>query len=236
MFKMKQSGIIRILCCIHLLISIPLAAVEKTLAVLDFENNSLMNPEQYQPLAKGLSEIMITELKQVESIHVVERQKLRTVIDELKLSQSGIVSEESSVEAGKMLGAQHLVFGSYLVTLDKKIRIDVRIINVETGLTVKASQVTGKEKELLKLIVKLSKKILEDLDVQMTKAEEDLFNDSEALDMESVVLFSKGLELEDRGLMSEAGICYEKAIEIEPKFQQAITRLGQLTGKQDNNR
>ena len=67
----------------------------------------------------------------------------------------------------------------------------IPIVNVETGLTVKASQVTGKEKELLKLIVKLSKKILEDLDVRMTKAEEDLFDRSETFNMESVVLFSK---------------------------------------------
>ena len=31
-----------------------------TLAVLDFENNSLFQSEQYQPLAKGLAEMVIT--------------------------------------------------------------------------------------------------------------------------------------------------------------------------------
>ncbi|MCJ7812186.1 CsgG/HfaB family protein, partial [bacterium] len=145
---MKKMNQLQRLVCFIFFISVPVFAADNTLAILDFENNSFFNPEEYQPLAKGLSEMMITELNQVEALQVVERQKLRSLIDELKLSQSGILSEESSVEVGKMLGAQHLVFGSYMVTPDKKIRIDVRIVKVETGLTIKASQVTGKEKEL----------------------------------------------------------------------------------------
>ncbi len=231
---MKKLNQLQMSVCLVLFISIPVFAVENTLAILDFENNSIFDSEKYQPLAKGLSEMMITELNQVEALQVVERQKLRSLMDELKLSQSGILSEESSVEVGKMLGAQHLVFGSYMVTPDKKIRIDVRIVNVETGLTIKASQVTGKEKELFSLIVKLSKKILEDLDVRMTKAEEDLFDRSESLEMNNAVLFSMALELEDRGLLTDAKICYEKLIEIEPKFRPAIIRLEQLSKMMDN--
>ena len=231
---MKKMNQLQMLVCFIFFISVPVFAADNTLAILDFENNSFFNPEEYQPLAKGLSEMMITELNQVEALQVVERQKLRSLIDELKLSQSGILSEESSVEVGKMLGAQHLVFGSYMVTPDKKIRIDVRIVKVETGLTIKASQVTGKEKELFSLIVQLSKKILKDLDVRMTKAEEDLFDKSESLDMNSAVLFSMALELEDRGLLTDAKICYEKVIEVEPKFRPAIIRLEQLSKNMDN--
>ncbi|MBN2030784.1 hypothetical protein JW824_11125 [bacterium] len=231
---MKRIFLFQIIFSLVLLVFIRLWAAENTLAVLDFENNSLLNPDEYQPLAKGLSEIMITELGQVQAIHVVERQKLKSVIDELKLSQSGLVSENGSIEVGKMLGAEYLVFGSYMVAFDKKIRIDARIVNVETGLTVKASQVTGKEEDLLSLISKLSKKILEDLDVRITKAEEDLFDESRSFEMDSVVLFSKGLELEDQGLWEEAEKCYEKVIEIEPKFKQAIDRLGQLSNMRNS--
>ncbi len=230
---MKRMLLPQIFFCIILLGLMQLWASGNTLAVLDFENNSLFQPDEYQPLAKGLSEIMITELDQVEAIDVVERQKLKSVVDELKLSQSGLVSEKGSIEVGKMLGAQYLVFGSYMVALDKKIRIDARIVSVETGLTVKASQVTGKEENLLSLISKLSKKILEDLDVRLTKTEENLFSESQNFEMESVVLFSKGLELEDQGLWEEAEQCYQKVVEIEPKFIKAIDRLEQLSNMID---
>ena len=74
--RMKKRVLIQILITI-LMIVLPVFAAEYTIAVLDFENNSFLNSEEYQPLAKGLSEIMITELNQVQAIQVVERQNDR---------------------------------------------------------------------------------------------------------------------------------------------------------------
>jgi TolB-like protein len=233
---MNRVHLLLVFICILLLNTTRAYPSETTLAVLDFENNSFLNPEEYSPLSKGLAEIMITELNQLQAIHVVERQKLRSLLDELKLSQSGIVSATSSVQIGKMLGAQHLVFGGYMVTLDEKIRIDVRIIEVETGLTIKAGEVTGKTKQVLSLVKKLSKKILKDLNVRMTKREEKSFNKSQKLDMKAVVLFSKGLEFEDREEWEKAKEYYRKTLQIEPQFQQAKVRLQGLDGKEEAHR
>ncbi len=207
-------------------------AAEKTLAVLDFENNSLFNVQENQPLSKGLAEMMITELSKIKAVRVVERQKLRSLLDEIKMSQAGMVSETSSVQAGRMLGAQHLVFGGYMVTMDKKIRIDVRIVQVETGLTIKASEVTGKTRQVLSLIQKLSKKILDDLDVKLTGQEKRSLDKSDKIDMQAVVQFSQGLEFEDLGKMEEAKQCYLKALKIEPDFLQAKMRLQRLMKKE----
>jgi len=226
---MKKFYIGLIFCLLLFLIYSHAFSDETTLAVLDFENNSLLDPEEYISLSKGLAEIMITEMNQVKAIRIVERQKLRSLLDELKLSQSGIISNESTVQVGKMLGAQHLVFGGYMVTLDKKIRIDVRIVEVETGLTIKAVEVTGKTKDVLSLIKRLSKKILTDLDVRLTKGEEEFFNKSENFDMDAVLFFSKGLEFEELGQLEEAGRCFKKALQIEPHFQQAGIRLQKLS-------
>lgn len=217
-----------------LLISAPVFSSETTLAVLDFENNSFFNPEEYHPLSKGLAEMMITEMNQVQAIRVVERRKLRSLLDELKLTQSGVLSEKSSVQVGRLLGAQHLVFGGYMVTLNEKIRIDVRIVEVETGLTIKAGEVTGKTKQILSLIKKLSKKILKDLNVRMTKNEKRSFEKSQKLNMKAVVLFSKGLEFEDRRQWVEAKQCYQKSLDIEPQFQQARVRIQELAEREKN--
>ena len=147
----------------------------------------------------------------------------------MKLTQSGLISEESSLGVGRLLGAQHLVFGGYMVTLDEKIRIDVRVVEVETGLTIKAAEATGKTKQVLSLIKRLSKKMLEDLDVRMRKNEERLFETSEKLDVKAVVLFSQGLEFEDRGEWTKALACYRKSLELEPEFKQARARVQALT-------
>lgn len=231
---MKRFNRIMIFACFFFPITIPLFPGETTLAVLDFENNSFFKPEEYQSLSRGLAEIMITELGEVQSIRVVERQKLRSILDELKLSQSGLISEGSSIQVGKMVGAKHLVFGGYIVTMDEKIRIDVRIVEVETGLTIKAGEVTGKTKNILSLVKKLGRKILKDLNIRLTKEEERSFKKSEKLDMKAVVLFSKGLECEDQGKKQKAKEYYQKALDIEPKFKQARMKIQQLSEKEEN--
>ena len=196
-----------------------------TLAVLDFENNSFYKPDEVQALSKGLAQIMITELNRSGAIQVVERQKLRSLMDELKLAQSGVISEEGSLQVGKMIGARHLVFGGYMVMMDDKIRIDVRIVEVETGLTLKAGEVTGKTKDVLSLVQKLSVKILKDLDIRLTQNAET----PGKIDMEALKLFSKGVEFEDRGDRAKALGCYRKALDIEPEFQQAKDGAARLS-------
>jgi TolB-like protein len=205
-------------------------AESPTIAVLDFENNSLFSRDEYQSLSKGLAEMMITGLNQAGSLRVVERQKLRSILDELKMSQSGAVSEESSLRAGKLLGAQHLVFGGFMVATDNKIRIDARIVEVETGLTVKANEVTGKTRDILGMIAKLNVKILRDLNVRIAENQK-RSGETGPVDMKALMIFSQGVGFEDAGNPEKAAACYKQALSIQPDFQQAKTRLSQLGRK-----
>jgi TolB-like protein len=206
---------------------------ETTLAVLDFENNSFFNAESYQALTKGLAEMMITELQQIQAIKVVERRRLRTMLEELKLSQSGLVEEKGTLQVGKLLGARHLVFGGFLVGMDEKIRIDVRIVEVETGLTIKASEVTGRTKQVLSLIKQLSKKIMDDLDIRLSQTERKVLDRSRQMDLEAVMWFSRGVEKEDLGDLARAKQYYRKALSMEPEFHQAERRLRLLDSEKN---
>ncbi len=203
-------------------------ASDVTVAVLDFENNSIQDPLTYEPLKQGLAEIMITEFQQVESIKVVERQRMRTLLDELKLSQSGLLSPETSATVGKMLGAQYLVFGGFMVTMNDKIRIDVRVVEVETGVTVKANEETGKTHQVLSLIGNLSAKLLKELRVRLSKTEEQQLKQTQDFRVDAVLAFSKGVECEDAQQWEQAKIHYQKAIALNPEFIQARKRLEKL--------
>ena len=210
----------------------PLFAEVTTFAVLDFENNSFVNREEYGPLSQGLAEMLITELSQVSTVQVVERQKLRSILDEMKLSQSGMISEDHTLQAGRMLGAKYLVFGAFMVDLDKKIRIDIRIIEVETGLTIEAGQVTGKTKKVLSLVKKLSKKTLKDLKIALTKNEKKALEKSEGVELKAIIQFSKGVESEDAEDWTQAAQYYKEALKISPTFKQAQKRLEKLKEKE----
>lgn len=211
-----------------------LPAEVTTLAVLDFENNSIFHAETYASLSRGLSQMMISALDPIQSVALVERQKLRDLIDEIKMAQSGLGSSAALERIGQMSGAEHLVFGSFMVTPDEKIRMDVRLVEVASGKTVKAEEVTGKTRNILELIDKLSKKFVESLDLELSGTEKALLDASADVPMPAIVAYSEGVVYEDNKQDKEAYLSYKKALKIAPKFQEADQRLKALIRRVKN--
>lgn len=201
-------------------------SAEITLAVLDFENNSIFNAENYTPLEAGVAEMMISELKGMESVMIVERKKLHAILDELKINQSGLTHNQS-LEAGNIMGADYMIFGSFIVTMNDKIRIDTRMVEVNTGLTVKAEEVTGKTKKLLVLVQKLGEKILQGIDKKLWENKKTA--KGQTLDINAVIWFSRGITYRDMKKYSKARECFAHALKIEPDYTQAKEEMKLLS-------
>ena len=204
----------------------------RTLAVLYFENNSLSKKAEMEPLCKGLTDMLITELGKIEQFQVVERAQLQQLLEEMKLGQSGVIDSQSAVEVGKMLGAQNMLLGSFMHMLDGKLRIDVRIVNVETGVTIKAEEVTGKPKDLYKLLQGLVVKIARNLDIKLTRTDTQRLEQVENKSFTAALFYAKGLEYEDAGDNVHAVEMYEKALQENTGFSKARERITALTKKQ----
>ena len=71
--------------------------------------------EKYRILAKGISAMVIADLSKVPGLKVLERAKMQRLVDEIKLSESGLVSEKSRLRAGKLLKAEKIILGDYKV-------------------------------------------------------------------------------------------------------------------------
>ena len=72
---------------------------------------------------------------------VVERVRLLRVLEELRFGSSSLADEQTRMRLGKLVGARLMVFGGYQV-IGGQMRVDLRMVNVETGLVVKAVQKT----------------------------------------------------------------------------------------------
>jgi len=206
-------------------------AAKRTLAVLYFENNSLAKKAEMEPLRKGLADMFITEFAKIEQFQVVERSQLQQIFEEMKLGQSGMLDGGSAQQVGKLLGAQNLLLGSFMNMFDGKLRIDIRIVEVETGLTLKAEEETGSPTELYKLITKLVGKTLKDLDVKLSKAEMQRLSQVENTSFDAALYYAKGLEYEDAKDLSNAKKMYQMALKKNEKFTKAQDRLQALAKK-----
>ncbi len=63
-------------------------------------------------VGRTLTTMLTNELSARPSLIIVERQKLRAVLEEQNLSASGMVSAATSIQIGKLTGAQYLITGT----------------------------------------------------------------------------------------------------------------------------
>jgi TolB-like protein len=122
------------------------AAEPPTVAVLYFDYSG-QDPD-LGVLRKGLAQMLISDLSAADSVRIVERDRLEEVLAELKLQSTGKIDPKSAARVGKLLGARYLVLGGYF-DLQGVLRVDARIVEVETGRVLKSIGANGKPGDFL---------------------------------------------------------------------------------------
>ncbi len=136
----------------------------RTLAVGDIENNSIVNGKyDLDRFARGLTQILITDLREVTPLRLVDRARLAVLRDEIRMSADDRATDPKfRVPLGQLTGAQSYLFGSIMQVDDKKIRLDLRWVNTSTGEVLLSEGVESRLGSADDLF-RLEKKILLDL-------------------------------------------------------------------------
>ena len=206
----------------------------KTIAILDFDNNSLDEAEKLANLGKGLADILISDLGALTKLKVVERERVQFILDEIQRSEATVAGQkladpEYAVRVGKLLGAQSMLIGSYM-RLGNKLRLDTRLVKTETSEIIKTESVEGKPDEVLELSKRLALKISEDLEVAINKVEEENFERvrKEEIPLEAAMAYSEALNMLDQERYQDARKMLNKALSIAPAFRMARNKLALL--------
>ena len=203
-----------------------------TVAVLYFdgaENDSLAS------LSKGLSQMLITDLADNDAIRVVERIQLQALLAEQNLIKSGKVDRSTAVRLGKLLGAQYLVLGSYF-GLQGKIRLDARIVEVETGKIVRTAGAMGDINDFWNVEQKLVADLEDGLSVKLPDAfkkrvqKKRKHRKKKTKKMKTTVVanYSKALDKIDKGDKKGAKKLLTKVTKEHPDFRLAALDLARL--------
>lgn len=203
------------------------AADVPTIAVLDLENGGSIGPDaqDLSDLGKGLGMMLTTEMMKNPRVQMVERDQIRALLDEQKLSLSGMADPATAIQVGKLVGAKYMIFGSY-ADVYSRLRIDVRIVEVETGVLRRAQEVTDDREKLFESVGRLATALFEDLELEPTTS----LPATPPVPARAALLFSQGIGFEDRGHEAKARAMYERALELAPDYRAARTRLDGLGG------
>jgi len=206
----------------------------KRIAVIYFDNGS--DNKELSRLRKGLTDMLISDLTKIKMLNVVERARLEEILKEQKLNNSKEFDASTATKVGKLLGVEYILTGSFFELMGS-LRIDARIIDVETGKIIKSDGVDGATPTFFdlekKLVVKIANGLNVDMDVSNVETSSKEASGTKAkakasLSYASSLLYSDGLDLMDKGETTKAIESFKKVLEKNPDFlpaQQALNKL-----------
>ena len=156
MKKLISIGLAGIMVLEGLLPGTALCRTTHVIAVLDFYNTT--GQSTYDYLGRTISEAVATNLGKLKGVELVERGLLMKVMEEMKFSLTGLVDPRTAVRVGRAVGATAVVLGSFTV-IDRDLRINARVVEVETGRILAAESADGKVHKVSDVTDELSLKL-----------------------------------------------------------------------------
>lgn len=177
------------------------------------------------PLARALSQMLVTDLAQTDRLTLLERIQVQYLAEEIALSESGRVDPATAVRGGRIVGAESVVQG--------QLGGDAGRVLMEAALVASSADPATTEphaaEDDLDAFFDLEKELVlalyEAAGVQLTPAERERVLERRTENLEAALAFGLGLEAQDAGRYSEAAEHFERAISLDPGFDPAADAL-----------
>lgn len=202
-----------------------LSAQEIVLSVSDFSVES--DNTNYKYLGKGISTLVAGELRRTKTVKILEREQLNRIIEEQKLTLSGLMDESKQVEIGQLLSADYIVFGE-IIDMAAAVLISVRMADIETGEVVWEDSLTEKLESYDYIGAYFAQSILAELDLEAEEATVAKVERKEVKQEAAVIALSSGIDAYDRGDEEKAKEELKTVQQIDPENEAARFYLSKL--------
>ena len=205
-------------------------AAKPTVAIMYFNNNVFTkDARDYDGLTKGVPDFLISEMSSNPNIRVIERDQVQKLIDEQKLTSGGQVDRETAVRIGKLLGAQHMIFGGFMADPKGNFRIDARAVNVESGAIEYTDRVQDHADNVMALIGQLAGHLNSGLKLGApTRTGDAGAPAGTRLPMRMAVLYGKALDMADKGDKAKAVELFGAVLKEFPDYTPARNGLAKV--------
>jgi tetratricopeptide (TPR) repeat protein len=175
---------------------------------------------RFVPLGRGLAEMILSDLASVERLTVVERVRLQALRRELELARSDYIDPETAPRVGRLIGAGRLVGGSYDVTPERTLQLNVTLTAIR-GPSPAAVRPSGDLEQLFRLANDVVFQLVDQLGITLTAEERAAIEQVPTENLEAFLAYSRALEEEDRGNYQRAAALYRQAAQADPDLQGA---------------
>ena len=196
------------------------------IAVFPFTNGGSygQGKEDFDALERGIAGMMISELAQNPAARVVERQEIQRIVDEQNLVGQNRVDPQTAAKIGKLVGARYVVAGTF-IDFYGDFRVDVRLVNVETGEIIKTESERMQRDHMFDIIRNVSARLMKDVNLPALQRQASDQRMGRQVPTEALTYYSRGLLYADRGQKDKAIEMLTRATDIFPGFTEADQAL-----------
>ena len=215
-----------------------------TVAIMQFDNGTIgKDARDYDGLSKGIPAMLITDMWVNPSIRVIEREKVQALVDEQKLVTGGQIDQATAVKIGKLLGAQHMIFGTFWIDPQGNFRIRARAVSVETSAIEHVDLVDNKADNIMTSIGMLASKMNTGMHLPPMPAlrtgdaspppgaqQAAAPAPTPKLPMRVAVMYGKALDMIDHGEKGKALELFNAVLKEFPSYEPANAEKTKLKG------
>ena len=196
------------------------AAADQKVSVVVFPFSAFMIGGDGNALAEALRGMILTEVANHQRLQTFERQRVDQLFDQRKQSMAGRFTDDDAVAVGQLLGASYAFTGG--ITFDSREgRLDLRVLNTETGQVMQTFKEKAPRDDFLKLAVRIGQQLAALKPLPPRKADV-------AIPVKAAFAFSRGLDYEKRGEKTKAAAMFRAALDAHPDYAQARAALGRV--------
>jgi tetratricopeptide (TPR) repeat protein len=189
-----------------------------TIAVLPLTISSA--DSSYQPLGRGLAQLLISDLGLLQRFRLVERLRLTALLNEMQLGQTARVDPRTAARVGHLLRAGRLVEGLASIPPKGDVRLEASVVQ-SSGEVTAPQAATGQLRDLLKLEKQVVVGLAGALGYQLSEAERRQILENGTQNLAAFLAYSRGLEAADAGNYARAAAYFGAAVRADPRFTAA---------------
>ncbi|MBT8404276.1 MAG: tetratricopeptide repeat protein [Gemmatimonadetes bacterium] len=200
------------------------APAPQTVAVFPFAYTG--SAAANQPLGRALTHMVVTDMAATQRLTVLERLQVQLLADEITLTQQGLTDPATGVRGGRLLRAEQVIQG--------QVGGDAARIALEAAVlrtTSEAEAPTVEEEDALDRFFEAEGRLVVAMfgamGIELTAAERELVGRRRTESLQALLAFGLGLEAQDAGRFSAARSEFERALTLDPTFEDAQIGLAE---------